>query len=153
MSNITKASIVAGVAVGLLLVGYLPERMRRVAAESAVAGLRAELDSTQARVRVGALLGQALLIEDLARRADHEQALQQASRFFDAVREEAQAGGRTEWQRVLMSVLDHRDTVIAALAKSDPAVVSEMAIVERQLRETLDYPGVTDPPSAAQPAR
>ncbi len=41
---------------------------------------------------------------------------------------------------MLTSVLSRRDAVTAALAKADPAVVSTLTMVERDLRRALDYP-------------
>lgn len=141
--RVSKTTLVAAgglVGVALYLAGYLPERSRRVQADAMMTALRADVDAKESRIRVGVLLGQALMLEDLATQSDYGQAQAQSSRFFDAVRDEAQRNQDTELRGALMTVLGLRDGVTAALAKSDPGVVAALTVVERRLRAALGYP-------------
>jgi hypothetical protein len=143
--------IAGSVGVVALLVGYvgglLPERARRMAAETQVAShqaevasIRQELTSAEGRIRVGVLLGRALMVKDLAAGSDYGRAQQVSSEFFDAVRAESTATEDAARRAVLMSVLARRDAVTAAMAKAEPAVVSTLTQVERELRRALNYP-------------
>lgn len=144
MSKNTLIAVCGIAAVALYLAGYLPERARRVQAEATLTALRADVDALESRSRVGLLLGQALMLEDLTAQSDYGQAQAQSSRFFDAVRDEAQRSQDAERRGVLMTVLGQRDSVTAALAKSDPAVVAVLTAVERRMRAALDYPVVAE---------
>lgn len=145
-SRITMVVVVLAAAGGYAA-GYVPEHARRVAAETQAEALRADLaarhadlDTAHARVRIAALLGQGLMLKDLASRADYGQAQQASSAFFDAVRTEAHATSGATAGAVLSAVLAQRDGVTASLAKADPAVVDTLASIERRLRAALDYP-------------
>lgn len=149
MSTTLKAAGIVGAAALLLgyLGGLLPERGRRIDAETLAASHQAELAATrqelasvEGRIRVGVLLGRALMLKDLAAGSDYGRAQQVSSEFFDAIRSEAAATDDQARRAVLMSVLSQRDAVTAALAKADPAVVSTLTGVERELRRALDYP-------------
>ena len=157
MSSTLKITGIVGVVALVLgyLVGFLPERGRRVAAESQVAShqaevasIRQELSSVEGRIRVGVLLGRALMIKDLAAGSDYGRAQQVSSEFFDAIRSEATATEDAARRAVLTSVLSRRDAVTAALAKAEPAVMSTLTMVERDLRRALDYPVTESGPPA-----
>jgi hypothetical protein len=158
-STLKTAGIVGVVA---LVVGYLggmlPERGRRIAAETqvaahqaAVATIRRELTSVEGRVRIGVLLGRALMLKDLATVSDYGRAQQMSSEFFDAVRTEAAATEDAARRAVLTSVLARRDAVTAGLAKAEPAVGSALTMVERDLRRVLDYPVEAPGPGGSAP--
>lgn len=158
-STLKTAGIVGVVA---LVVGYLggmlPERGRRIAAETqvaahqaAVATIRRELTSVEGRVRIGVLLGRALMLKDLAAVSDYGRAQQVSSEFFDAVRTEAAATEDAARRAVLTSVLARRDAVTAGLAKAEPAVGSALTMVERDLRRVLDYPVEEPGPGGSAP--
>lgn len=159
LSTLKIAGIVGVVA---LLVGYLggllPERGRRMVAETQVAShqaevasIRQELTSVEGRIRVGVLLGRALMVKELAAGSDYGRAQQVSSEFFDAVRAESTATDDAARRAVLMSVLSRRDAVTAALAKGEPAVVSTLTMVERDLRRALDYPVADSGPEGPAP--
>lgn len=160
MSPTLKIAGIVGVVALLVgfLGGLLPERGRRLTAEShvasqqaEVAAVRQELTSAEGRVRVGVLLGRALMVKDLAAGADYGRAQQVSSEFFDAVRAESTATEDSARRAVLMSVLARRDAVTAALAKAEPAAVSALTMVERDLRRALDYPVAESGPAGQTP--
>ena len=148
----TKTTLVAAcglVGVALYLAGYLPERARRIQAETTLTALRADVDALETRRRLGLLLGHALMLKELVTQSDYGQAQTQSSRLFDALRDEAQRSQDTEVTGVLMTVLSHRDRVTAALAKSDPSVVATLIGIEQRLRAALGYPVMADPVPAS----
>jgi hypothetical protein len=110
--------------------------------------MQTERAAAETKIRTGLLLGQMLMLEDLVGRSDYGEAMAQATRFFDAVRSEAQRADPAR-QRLLTNVLGQRDMVTAALAKADPAVALTLAGVSRSLRQALDYPVIADSPDAS----
>jgi hypothetical protein len=139
----TKAVIgiaAAAVFAGGYLIGYWPERRVRIAAEAETVALQSRLVTAEARLRVGALLGQALTLKEVAMRHDYGQALQLSSSFFNAVRDEPARSVSGELSNLLNEVLTMRDAVTAALAKADPSVVETLHRIELSLRRALAYP-------------
>ena len=139
----TKAVIaIAAVAVfaGGYLTGYWPERRVRIAAEAETAALQSRLAAAEARLRVGALLGQALTLKEVAMRHNYGQALELSPSFFNAVRDEPARSVSGELSTLLNEVLTMRDAVTAALAKADPSVVEALHRIELRLRRALGYP-------------
>ena len=72
-------------------------------------------------------------------RQDYGQALAPSSALFDAVRLEASAAPDAGLRTGLDAALSRRDTVTAALAKGDPAVIQSLHDVELALRQALGY--------------
>jgi hypothetical protein len=132
---VLAAAILVG---GAYVAGYVPERRVRIAAEAEAEALRTRLAASEARVRVGELLGRALTLKDVAIRQDYGRALELSSQFFDAVRTESPRSdvGPPDG---LNEILSLRDRVTAALAKADPAVVDTLHDVELRLRRLLGY--------------
>lgn len=127
--------------IGLAYVGgYWPEHQRRVALEADVATLREQLAESQARVRMGRLLGEVLNIREAVVTLNYGQAQELASRFFDSVRAEASATPVAAFKAALEAVLQTRDQVTAALARGDQTVGESLRRSESQLREALGYP-------------
>jgi hypothetical protein len=125
---------------GAFLAGYVPERMRRTAAEQESASLRQQLTAAEARVRMGALLGQALAVTEVVTRQNYGQAQQLSSTFFDSVRNEAATTPVGEFRSVLNEVLSRRDRITASLVKADPGVLEALRAIEVQMRQVLGYP-------------
>jgi hypothetical protein len=131
------AAVVAVVAVASFLAGYLPQRGGRIAAQQELTAIRQELSASQQRVRIGELLGRALMLKEAAQRQNYGQALELSSAFFDAVLAETKRAEVAP--EALAEVLAMRDTVTAALAKADPAVVDSLHRIELRLRQALGY--------------
>src|SRR5918996_6347511 len=131
----TKA-LIASVAAMLIAAaygfGYYSEHRPRRAAENQVAALQQRVTAAEARLRLGALLGQVLTLKELALRQDYGQALERSSQFFNTVRTEMLAD--VGLQERLNEVLGERDKVTAALAKGDPTVVEILHGIELRLR-------------------
>lgn len=139
------AVVVIGAA---FLAGYVPQRRLRAAAEEEARTLRAQLAASDARVRLGQLLGQVLTIREVVARQNYGQAQELASTFFDSVRKEAASGSRDEFRPMLNEVLSQRDAVTAALTRADQAVVQILHAIEVRLREALGFP-LPQAPAAA----
>lgn len=127
--------------VGLAYVaGYWPEHRRRVALEVDAESLRERLADSEARVRVGRLLGEALNIREAVGSLNYGNAQQLSSTFFDGVRAEASITPVAPFKTALEAVLQARDQVTAALARGDQAALEPLRRSELQLREVLGYP-------------
>lgn len=142
-------SIMALVAVVLLgvafLVGYIPERRQRAAAETELDGVRGRLVVAEDRVRTSQLLGRILMVREVTARQDYGQAQELSSAFFDAVRAEASRTQDAELRGALNEALARRDAVTAALAKADPGVIGILHSIEVRLRQALGYPVPSKP--------
>lgn len=157
VTSVRAKSTVAVIAVVVLaavyLAGYWPERQQRLAAAARAEQLRSELTATEARLRVGNLLGRALTLKETTMTQNYGQALDLSSAFFDQVRTESGAttdgGLRDSLSRTLMK----RDAVTAALAKGDPIVVDTLHDIEIQLRQALGYATPLPAQSSALPAQ
>jgi hypothetical protein len=141
---VTTAVLLLG---GAFLVGLVPERQRRSAAEQENRSLQERLTAAEARVRFSRLLGDALTLKEVAMRQDYGQAQALSSAFFDQVRHEAASTPVSAFRDTLADVLSRRDLVTSSLAKADPAVVEILHTVEMRIRSGLGYSLPAEPPS------
>lgn len=149
---LAAAVIVVGAAA--YVAGYWPEQQRRMALETEVAALRAQVADLEARVRGGRLLGQLLNVTEAVAALNYGQAQALSSTFFEDVRtEEARAPG-AEMRSALEGVHQRRDAVTSALARGDASVMDTLRTVQLQLRELLGYPvfPTIPPPEGLPPA-
>lgn len=139
----TKGAIAGAVVIliGLAyLGGYWPEHRQRVALEVEVAALRGQLAESEARVRVGRLLGEVLTLREAVVSLNFGEAQKFSSQFFDGVRAEAAATPVAALKTALETVLQDRDVVTAALARGDRLAGEALLRSESLLREALGYP-------------
>jgi hypothetical protein len=148
MSTKRMVAIVAVVLIGAaFLVGYLPERRQRAAAEAELERVRNNLLAAEDRVRISELLGRTLMVKEVTARQDYGHAQKLSSAFFDAVRAEASATHAAQLRSGLNQILAKRDTVTAALAKADAGAVDTLHTIEVQLRQVLGYAVPSEPAS------
>jgi hypothetical protein len=131
--------------------GYWPEHQHRLAAESEVSALQAQLDDAQVRVRLGGLLARLLSAMDAVAEKNYGQAQALSSAFFDQVREEEARAPRT-LKDALGAILKRRDAVTAALTQADPAVLTVLRQNLTELRSALGYPPPSAPSGAPAPS-
>ena len=131
--------------VGVYVAGYWPQSRARASAEEQVRTLDGQLTAVQTRLRVAELLGQVLTVKEVAARRNYGQAQELSSTFFDRVRVETMSIGDSVLRNALNDVLGRRDVVIAALARSDPAVTEALHELELLLRRALNF---ATPPSS-----
>jgi hypothetical protein len=131
--------------VGVFVAGYWPQSRARANAEEQLRTLDGQLTAAQTRLRVAELLGQVLTVKEVAARRNYGQAQELSSTFFDAVRIETMSTGDSVLRNALNDVLGRRDVVIAALARSDPAVTEALHELELLLRRALNF---ATPPSS-----
>lgn len=129
--------VLAGLA---YVVGYWPEHQRRQALEAQVAQLQLELAEAQARVRLGALLGQLLAVEDATSAQDYGQAQTLSSAFFDAVRTEGTRTTDGSLKSALDKVARLRDPLTASLTRADPETLTLLRDAETLVRAALGFP-------------
>jgi hypothetical protein len=136
--------LIAGVVVliiGLAYVGgYWPEHRRRVALEADAAAVREQLTDSEARVRMGRLLGEILHIREAVSSLNYGNAQELSTRLFDGARAEASNTPVAAFKTALEGVLQTRDDVTAALARGDQAAMEPLRRSELLLREALGYP-------------
>jgi hypothetical protein len=145
-SKRTAAVAVTVLIAAAFLVGYLPERRLRTAADREVEALREQLAAAEARVRMGRLLGQALTLREVVIRQNYGQAQERSSSFFDGIRAEASATPLSEFRDALNDALLRRDSITASLTKADPAVVEALHAIEVRMRGALGYSLPQSPP-------
>jgi hypothetical protein len=134
-------AIVALVLIGAaFLVGFLPERRLRLAAEQQSRTAEERLAEAETRIRIGQLLGDALMLKEVTSRQNYGQAQTLSSGFFDRVRETAADTRANAYRDALTDLLAKRDTVTASLAKGDPTVIEILRTIEVRLRRALGYP-------------
>ena len=127
--------------VGLAYVaGYWPEHRQRVALEVDAANLRGRLADSEARVRMGRLLGEILNIREAVLSLNYGNAQHLSTRLFDGVRAEAARTPVVAFKSVLEDMLQTRDQVTTALARGDQSALEPLRRSELQLREALGYP-------------
>jgi uncharacterized protein YPO0396 len=148
-----RVAIGAGVAVVVLgvvyLLGYWPERQRRVALERDAAAQQTRVVELDARVRAARLLGDLLHVTDAAAAMNYGVARELSSAFFDEAREEAARTPDPDLRAALEQIGQRRDAVTTALARGDPRVVETLRELEIEFREALGYPtGFRPPPPA-----
>lgn len=124
---------------GAFLVGYVPERRLRIAAEERARSSQSQLAAAEARVRLGELLGQLLTVKEVTMRQNYGQAQELSSSFFDRVRAEAAETRESTFRDALNEILARRDAVTAGLTKADPAVVETLDTIALGLRRALGY--------------
>jgi hypothetical protein len=124
---------------GAFLVGYVPERRLRIAAEEQIRLIQDRLAAAEARVRLGELLGEVLTVKEVTIRQNYGQAQELSSSFFDRVRAEAAETRESAFRDALNEVLARRDVVTAALTKAEPSVVEVLHTIELRFRRALGY--------------
>jgi hypothetical protein len=136
-----------GVVVVLLavayLAGYWPERQRRVAIETEVAGLRSALGVAEARVRMAGLLEELLTLTEAVAAMNYGQAQDLSSRFFDRVQAAAPVMEPPAFRTALEAIAESRDGVTAALARGDQVALDSLRRAQQLLREALRDAGPT----------
>ena len=130
------------------LIGFLPQRQRRLEIEGEVASLRSEFADAEARGRLCELYTRVQGLIDVVARKDYGLAAQSSTVFFDGVRAESGRTSQPEVRAALESVLDMRDSVTGTLTMADPASLDQLRRAADLLRGALEIqPGV--PPSAS----
>jgi len=133
------------------LVGYWPEHRQLVDEQSRTAQLQARVDAAQAKVRLGEVLGQLLVVRDAVAAQNYGTAATAASTYFDRVRDEAARADQPPIKDVLNGIQRSRDNVTAAIARADPGVADTLRQQEMALRGALGYK-VEPPAPATTPA-
>ena len=146
----TKRMVAIGAVVLLgaaFLVGYVPERRQRAAAQAELERVRSSLVVAEDRVRTSELLGRTLMVREVTARRDYGRARELSSAFFDAVRAEVSTTQDARLRGGLNEALAKRDAVTAALAKADPGAIEILHNIELGLRQALGYPVPREPES------
>ena len=130
--------------------GYWPEHQQRATLERETLTLRTQLAEAQARVRLGGLLGQLLVLMEAAGARNYGQAQDLSSRFFEDLRAESARVPDASTRAVLEGILRARDSVTASLTRSDPAVLDQLRQAQVGLQSALGYRVAA--PASAPPA-
>jgi hypothetical protein len=146
--NMTRALFIGGAALVALayVAGYWPQHRRLIQAEAQNQTLSTQLDSARARVRLAEVLGLALRLSDAIAVRNFGEAATLSSAYFDRVREEARIQ-TPDARRTLDRILQSRDHVTAALARTDPSAGAALSEQHLALRQALGYPTAPQPTS------
>jgi hypothetical protein len=127
--------------------GFWAERRRTQAVEFEASQLRAQLAQTQAalasaeaRVRLGALLGQILVLEQALAERNYGVAQELSTRFFDDVRAESDRTPDAAFRQALEGILGVRDAYTASLTRIDSASLEMLRGARSRIRQALGYP-------------
>jgi hypothetical protein len=137
--RVVVALIVLAAVVAAYLAGYLPEPRCRLAVESQLSAIEADLAMAEGTVRIGQLLGTLLVLEESVLNQNYGRAGDRASAFFNNVRAEISKTADPMLRGRLTRILEHRDDVTAGLARGEPAVLPILREIELQLREALGF--------------
>ncbi len=106
------------------LAGFWPQHRALVESQAAAASLQAALDATEARIRLGRILGQLLRLSDAVTLKNYGETATLSSAYFDSVRQKVSRSEAMESVAALNSILQSRDRVTTAIASAD-ATLSE----------------------------
>ena len=117
--------IVVLLVAGAYVAGYWPEHRRLVEAREQIATLETRLKDAEAHNRLAGILGHLLHLMDAVEARNFGEAAQQATAYFDRAATESLAVTEAEPKAALDQVLRARDRVVASLALTDAAAVTE----------------------------
>lgn len=129
----------AAIIVVAFVAGFWPQHRQLTTSQATVATLQAQLGAAEARLRLAAVLGQLLRVQDAVRSKNYGDAANLSSAYFDAVRQET-ARADAETRGVLDGLLKSRDQVTTSIASTDAGLDVTLRLHERQLRRALGYP-------------
>ncbi len=148
MKRILVAVVVLLIGIAYLI-GFVPERQRRLELEGEVASLQARVADAEARGRVCELYARAHGLIDVVAQHNYGLAVQSSTAFFDGVRTESSRTNLPAARAALQAVLGMRDSVTRTLTNSDPVSLDQLRRAAELLRSTLEnQPG--EPPSPGQ---
>jgi hypothetical protein len=124
---------------GAYLAGFWPERQRLAAARAEIQALQQRVAASEARVRLGEVLGHLLAVADAIDAQNYGDAAARASAYFERVTAEAQTATDPAVQAVLEGARQTRDTVTAALARAEPTVRETLRQQQLAIRRALGY--------------
>jgi hypothetical protein len=132
------------------LAGFWPEHRHLVSARREVQTLQDQLGRAESQQHLGEVLGQLLNLSDTISARNYGRAATLSSTYFDRVRQEASRATRPETKEVLGAILETRDSVTTAIARTEPSISQTLRRQELALRRALGYP-VETLPSGDQP--
>jgi hypothetical protein len=138
----TRAWLLIGIVLlaSAYMAGFWPERQRAQEAREEAARLQARVNQLETRVRLAEVLGLLLRLSDSVVARNYGDASEQATAYFDRVAREMTAGTEELGHAALQSIHQARDRVVAALARSEPAIIETLKEQEHALRRALAYP-------------
>jgi hypothetical protein len=139
LRTMKKLGIMAGVLVAAFLAGYGPERWKRAQSDAATEQTHVELEQQRAQVRLGAILGRALVLKDAVASQNYGIARTVSTSFFDAARDEATHSTDPAARAALDEVVKQRDALTAALTQGDARSLEIVRAIEMKLRAALGY--------------
>ena len=120
--------------------GFWPERRHLMSALREVQALQGQLERSEARERVGAVFGQLLNLSDAISARNYGRAATLSSQYFDRVRQETSLATERDTKQALTAILDTRDRVTTAIARTEPSISQVLRQQELRLRRVLGYP-------------
>jgi hypothetical protein len=138
----TKARVLSVTAIVVILAayvaGYWPEHRRATTAETENLQLREQLSRASAQNRLAEILGLSLRLGDALAINNFGEASTLASTYFDRLQQEA-AKQSADAGATLARLLRDRDTITAALARTDAAAAAALRLHQIELRRALGY--------------
>lgn len=134
-----KNILIAGIAMLIVgfLAGFAPEYSKVTRANQEAQVLKDQLDACKRAEAIGSFRNRAALLYVDASRNNFSVAGEKASKDFTALRAFANQTSDANLKQALEDVLSSRDSIIAGLAKADPAVaatIQEMFLKMQKLQ-------------------
>ncbi len=133
-----RALIIVAVVAAAYLAGFLQQRAQTTRVERERESLQQRVQSADDRLRVAALLVELLQVTDQTVARNYGEAGTLATRYFDGARDEAARATDGRAKQALAEILAQRDGVTSALARSDPAILTELQKEQRALRTAIE---------------
>jgi hypothetical protein len=139
MKRIVVITIVVLLGVAYLA-GYWPEHSQLKTARTTLDELQPQLANAEVQVRLGQVLGQQMRLADAITVRNFGEATDLSTAFFDRVQQEAARTTNADARQALDTILQTRDQVTTAIARTDLSVGETLRQQEIVLRRALGYP-------------
>jgi hypothetical protein len=111
------------------LAGFIPQYLKAERSSAELSNTKQQLASCRAETRLSQLRDTAAMMYLEATRKNYGTAEEHSRRFFDQVQQATTQTADPAVKKALDDVLKLRDPITAALAKGDPAVLSDLQLV------------------------
>ena len=126
-----RAKLLVGIilAAVIFLAGWYPQYQRRSACEEMTASIEKKLADTGQSLALARLRSRTALLWERSERNDYGAAGTQASEYFTDLRSFTNSLPAGDLRQALETLLGHRDSITAGLAKADSVVKQEIRML------------------------
>lgn len=135
-----RAAIIIGIVlIGIAyLLGFWQEYQKLQRSQNRLRIVTTQLSNAEAQTSLYRLQHELLAVVRETNQKNYGQASTSATKFFDSLRDDLPQQTDPKVKKVLQSMLQQRDAVIAALAKGDPSALGLLQPMETTMFQTID---------------